>query len=122
MGVPVIQDEQTSGTNPIRLNPDQLVAASRLAKGLGRYLDRAKEEPLFVTRGPGIEVVMMNIEHYRDLLERLEDAYLTALLLQRKEEARRTGSKSVSLDEAMREFGLNPETGEPIDADGDVDG
>lgn len=86
----------------LKLDRKSMVSSSELARNLSKLLDKSKESPLFVMKNNEIENIIMSIDHYEELIERisflenyLEDQIILKEISQRKE--------SFNLKEALSE-------------------
>ena len=71
----------------LRIDRDHMVSSSEIVRNFSKILDKTKESPLFITRNNDIEGIMMDIEEYEMLLEKieflknqLEDAYIEEII------------------------------------------
>jgi PHD/YefM family antitoxin component YafN of YafNO toxin-antitoxin module len=69
-----------------------MVSSSEVVRNFSEMLDKSKEGPLFIMRNNDIEGIMMDIEEYEMLLEKieflenqLEDSYIEEIVKDRKE-------------------------------------
>ncbi|SHN19372.1 type II toxin-antitoxin system Phd/YefM family antitoxin [Halanaerobium congolense] len=76
----------------LRIDRDHMVSSSEIVRNFSKMLDKTKESPLFITRNNDIEGIMMDIEEYEMLLEKiefledqLEDAHMEEVIAKRKE-------------------------------------
>ncbi|HLV10453.1 MAG TPA: type II toxin-antitoxin system Phd/YefM family antitoxin [Halanaerobiales bacterium] len=76
----------------LKINRKNMVSSSDLVRNFSTMLDRTKESPLFIMRNNNIEGIMMDIEEYEMLLERieylenkLEDAFIEEIVAERKQ-------------------------------------
>jgi len=76
----------------LRINRENMVSSSELVRNFSEMLDKSKEGPLFIMRNNDIESIMIDIEEYEMLLEkieylenRLEDSYIEEIVEERKE-------------------------------------
>ncbi|MCK8824866.1 type II toxin-antitoxin system Phd/YefM family antitoxin [Fuchsiella alkaliacetigena] len=86
----------------LRIDRDHMVSSSELVRNFSQMLDKSKEGPLFIMRNNDVEGIMMDIEEYEMLLEKieylenqLEDSYIENAVKDRKE--------NFSLDETITE-------------------
>ena len=86
----------------LKLDRKSMVSSSELARNLSKLLDKSKESPLFVMKNNEIENIIMSIDHYEELIERisflenyLEDQIIFKEISKRKE--------SFNLKEALSE-------------------
>ncbi len=77
----------------LKIDRDHLVSSSEIVRNFSKMLDKAKESPLFITRNNDIEGIIMDIEEYEMLLEKiayledkLEDSYIEEIVSERKED------------------------------------
>lgn len=77
----------------LKIDRDHLVSSSEIVRNFSKMLDKAKESPLFITRNNDIEGIIMDIEEYEMLLEKiayledqLEDSYIEEIVMERKED------------------------------------
>ena len=76
----------------LRINRENMVSSSELVRNFSEMLDKSKEGPLFIMRNNDIESIMIDIEEYEMLLEKieylenqLEDSYIEEIVEERKE-------------------------------------
>jgi PHD/YefM family antitoxin component YafN of YafNO toxin-antitoxin module len=76
----------------LRIDREHMVSSSEIVCNFSKMLDKTKESPLFITRNNDIEDIMMDIEEYEMLLEKiefledqLEDAHMEEVIAKRKE-------------------------------------
>lgn len=81
---------------------DNMVSSSDLVRNFSQMLDKSKEKPIFIMRNNDIEGIMMDIEEYEMMLEKieylenqLEDSYIKNKIKNRKE--------NFKLDDAVKE-------------------
>ncbi len=91
----------------LKIDRDNLVSSSEIVRNFSKMLDKAKEAPLFITRNNDIEGIIMDIEEYEMLLEKiayledqLEDSYIEEIIMERKEDF--NIENSVDEEEVMR--------------------
>jgi len=77
----------------LEIDRDNMVSSSELVRNFSEMLDKSKEAPLFIMRNNDIESIMMDIEEYEMLLEKieylenkLEDAYIEEQIKERRED------------------------------------
>lgn len=77
----------------LRINRDNMVSSSEVVRNFSKMLDQTKEAPLFIMRNNDIEGIMMDIEEYEMLLEKieylenqLEDSYVEEIVKKRKKD------------------------------------
>jgi len=58
----------------VKFSPGQMVSSTRLVRALAECLDRAQEQPLFITNRNKVVVVLISLEEYRRLLKGDKDA------------------------------------------------
>ncbi len=75
----------------LEINRENMVSSSELVRNFSKMLDKSKENPLFIMRNSDIEGIMMDIEEYEMLLEKieflenlLEDSLITEKIKKRK--------------------------------------
>lgn len=56
----------------LRIQREDMVSSSECVRNFSRMLDRVKDKPLFIVRNNDIEGIMMDIEEYEMLMERME--------------------------------------------------
>ena len=76
----------------LRINRENMVSSSELVRNFSEMLDKSKEGPLFIMRNNDIESIMIDIEEYEMLLEKieylenkLEDAFIEEVVAERKQ-------------------------------------
>ncbi len=76
----------------LKIDRSNMVSSSEFVRNFSAMLDKAKEAPLFIMRNNDIEGIMMDIEEYEMLLEKieylenkLEDAFIEEVIAERKE-------------------------------------
>ena len=76
----------------LEVDRENMVSSSEVVRNFSKMLDKSKETPLFIMRNNDIEGIMMDIEEYEMLLEKieylenkLEDAYIEEKVKERKE-------------------------------------
>ena len=76
----------------LRINRENMVSSSELVRNFSEMLNISKEGPLFIMRNNDIESIMIDIEEYEMLLEKieylenqLEDSYIEEIVEERKE-------------------------------------
>ncbi|RAK11236.1 antitoxin Phd_YefM of type II toxin-antitoxin system [Halanaerobium saccharolyticum] len=76
----------------LRIDRDNMVSSSEIVRNFSEMLDKTKETPLFITRNNDIEAIIMNIEEYEILLEKieflenqLESTHIEEIIAKRKE-------------------------------------
>ena len=76
----------------LRINRDNMISSSEFVRNFSEMLDKSKEGPLFIMRNNNIESIMIDIEEYEMLLEKienlenqLEDSYIEEIVKDRKE-------------------------------------
>ena len=76
----------------LRIDRDNMVSSSEFVRNFSKMLDKTKEAPLFIMRNNDIEGIMMDIEEYEMLLEKieflenqLEDSYIGEIVERRKQ-------------------------------------
>jgi PHD/YefM family antitoxin component YafN of YafNO toxin-antitoxin module len=86
----------------LRIDREHLVSSSEIVRNFSKMLDKSKEGPLFIMRNNDVEGIMMDIEEYEMLLEKieylenqLEDSYIKNKVKDRKQ--------NFNLDEAIKE-------------------
>lgn len=91
----------------LEIDRDNMVSSSEVVRNFSKMLDKSKENPLFIMRNNDIEGIMMDIEEYEMLLEKIE--YLENLLedeyIEDKVKARKQDfdvDKAVKEEEVMR--------------------
>jgi len=77
----------------LKIDRDHMVSSSEFVRNFSKMLDKSKEAPLFITRNNDIEGIMMDIEEYEILLEKieflenqLEDIHIEEIIAKRKED------------------------------------
>ena len=95
----------------LRLNRNQMVSSTDMARRFAEYLDRAdkKGERLYVTRNNQIEAVLLNVEDFERLQvleEIVEYAAISELVAEREAEE----EIEVDLEALLRDEGLDPES------------
>jgi PHD/YefM family antitoxin component YafN of YafNO toxin-antitoxin module len=98
--------------DPVVFGPRQLVSSSKLVRSLGTYLDQTKKRPVFIMRDQEVEAVLINIEEYRELLEKeaeVEELYDIVVAVRRLAEHLQSGDKFIEFDDIMKEFNLTRE-------------
>ncbi len=77
----------------LSVNRENMISSTEVVRNFSKILDKSKESPVFIMRNNDIEGIMMDIEEYEMLLEKiehlenkLEDAYIAKELKGRKEE------------------------------------
>ena len=76
----------------LNVERENMVSSTDVVRNFSKMLDKSKESPVFIMRNNDIEGIMMDIEEYEMLLEKieylenqLEDAYIMKDLKERKE-------------------------------------
>ena len=76
----------------LRINSENMVSSSELVRNFNEMLDKSKESPVFIMCNNDIESIMIDIEEYEMLLEKieylenqLEDSYIEEIVEERKE-------------------------------------
>lgn len=76
----------------LRINRRNMVSSSEFVRNFSTMLDKTKESPLFIMRNNDIEGIMMDIEEYEMLLEKieylenkLEDTFIEEVVAERKQ-------------------------------------
>lgn len=76
----------------LRIDRRNMVSSSEFVRNFSAMLDKSKESPLFIMRNNDIEGIMMDIEEYEMLLEKieylenkLEDAFIEEVVTKRKQ-------------------------------------
>ncbi len=76
----------------LRIDRGNMVSSSEFVRNFSTMLDKTKESPLFIMRNNDIEGIMMDIEEYEMLLEKieylenkLEDAFIEEVVTKRKQ-------------------------------------
>jgi PHD/YefM family antitoxin component YafN of YafNO toxin-antitoxin module len=76
----------------LSVNRENMISSTEVVRNFSKILDKSKESPVFIMRNNDIEGIMMDIEEYEMLLEKieylenkLEDAYIAKELKGRKE-------------------------------------
>ena len=76
----------------LKFDRKSMVSSSELVRNLSKLLDKSKESPLFVMKNNEIENIIMSVDHYEELIERisflenyLEDQIILKEISQRKE-------------------------------------
>ena len=76
----------------LSVNRENMISSTEVVRNFSKILDKSKESPIFIMRNNDIEGIMMDIEEYEMLLEKieylenkLEDAYIAKELKGRKE-------------------------------------
>ncbi len=76
----------------LSVNRENMISSTEVVRNFSKVLDKSKESPVFIMRNNDIEGIMMDIEEYEMLLEKieylenkLEDAYIAKELKGRKE-------------------------------------
>ena len=76
----------------LRIDRRNMVSSSEFVRNFSTMLDKSKESPLFIMRNNDIEGIIMDIEEYEMLLEKieylenkLEDALVEEIVAKRKE-------------------------------------
>ncbi|TDX43020.1 type II toxin-antitoxin system Phd/YefM family antitoxin [Orenia marismortui] len=76
----------------LSVNRENMISSTEVVRNFSKVLDKSKESPVFIMRNNDIEGIMMDIEEYEMLLEKieylenqLEDAYIMKELKERKE-------------------------------------
>ena len=77
----------------LKINRENMVSSSEFVRNFSRMLDKTKESPLFIMRNNDIEGIMMDIEEYEMLLEKieylenqLENSYIEEIVKERKQD------------------------------------
>jgi len=76
----------------LRIDRGNMVSSSEIVRNFSAMLDKTKESPLFIMRNNDIEGIMMDIEEYEMLLEKieylenkLEDSFIEGIVTKRKQ-------------------------------------
>lgn len=76
----------------LSVNRENMISSTEIVRNFSKILDKSKESPVFIMRNNDIEGIMMDIEEYEMLLEKieylenkLEDTYIAKELEERKE-------------------------------------
>lgn len=76
----------------LSVNRENMISSTEVVRNFSKVLDKSKESPIFIMRNNDIEGIMMDIEEYEMLLEKieylenkLEDAYIAKELKGKKE-------------------------------------
>ena len=76
----------------LRIDRGNMVSSSEFVRNFSTMLDKIKESPLFIMRNNDIEGIMMDIEEYEMLLEKieylenkLEDSFIEEIVKGRKQ-------------------------------------
>ena len=76
----------------LRIDRRNMVSSSEFVRNFSAMLDKSKEAPLFIMRNNDIEGIMMDIEEYEMLLEKieylenkLEDSFIEEVVTKRKQ-------------------------------------
>ncbi|MBM7556541.1 type II toxin-antitoxin system Phd/YefM family antitoxin [Halanaerobacter jeridensis] len=86
----------------LEIDRDNMVSSSEVVRNFSKMLDKSKENPLFIMRNNDIEGIMMDIEEYEMLLEKIE--YLENLLEDEYiEDGIKDRKKEFDLDDAIEE-------------------
>ncbi|MGM0411157.1 MAG: type II toxin-antitoxin system Phd/YefM family antitoxin [Bacillota bacterium] len=77
----------------LRIDRENMVSSSEFVRNFSKMLDKSKEGPLFIMRNNDIEGIMMDIDDYEMLLEKieylenqLEDSYIEDIVEERKKD------------------------------------
>ncbi|MGM0445149.1 MAG: type II toxin-antitoxin system Phd/YefM family antitoxin [Bacillota bacterium] len=77
----------------LRIDREYMVSSSEIVRNFSKMLDKTKESPLFITKNNDIEGIMMDIEDYEMLLEKIEylenyfeDTYIEKTIKNRKKD------------------------------------
>lgn len=75
----------------LRIDRRNMVSSSEFVRNFSAMLERSKESPLFIMRNNDIEGIIMDIEEYEMLLEKieylenkLEDSFIEKVVVKRK--------------------------------------
>jgi len=84
----------------VRIERDRMVKVSELHNDTSKWIKAAKEGPLFIMRYADPEAVLIGIDAFEELLDRLQ---LKASLERRE----RASKEKISLEELQRRYGLS---------------
>lgn len=75
----------------LRIDREFMVSSSEIVRNFSKMLDKTKESPEFITKNNDIEGIMMDIEDYEMLLEKIEylENYLKDLNIKNKVKKRK---------------------------------
>jgi len=100
--------------DPVLFGPTQLVSSTKLVRNLSSYLDLAQKKPVFVARDQEVEVVLISIEEYRQLLreeEKVERLYHAVVALRRLVENQKSSQSLLTTDDVLSNLGLGQSGG-----------
>ena len=100
--------------DPVLFGPTQLVSSTKLVRNLSSYLDLAQKKPVFVARDQEVEVVLISIEEYRQLLreeEKVERLYHAVVALRRLVENQKSSQSLLTTDDVLSNLGLDQSGG-----------
>lgn len=94
----------------LRLDRNQMVSSTDMARRFSEYLDRAgnQAERLFVTRNNQIEAVLLNVEDF-ERLQAFEEVVEHLMVGQTVAERRNEPEVEVDLKVMLRDEGLDPD-------------
>jgi prevent-host-death family protein len=70
----------------LKIDRKSMVSSSELVRNLSKLLDETKKGPLFVMKNNEIENIIMSIDHYEELMEKIEylENYLEDQMMQKE--------------------------------------
>ena len=83
----------------VKIERDRLVKVSELHQDTSKWVEAAQEGPLFIMRYGNPEAVLIGIEAFEELLDRLQ---LKAELARREKQSK----GKISLEELQRRYGV----------------
>ncbi len=83
----------------LKIERDRLVKVSELHQDTSKWVEAAKEGPLFIMRYGDPEAILIGIEAFEELLDRLQ---LKAELARREQQS----AEKIPLEELQRRYGV----------------
>lgn len=56
----------------LNINRENMISSTEIVRNFSNVLNRSKESPIYIMRNNDIEGVILNIEAYEELLEKIE--------------------------------------------------
>lgn len=54
----------------VKFSPNQMVSTTKIVRTFAECLEKAQEQPIFITRANEVVGVLMSLDEYRKLLEK----------------------------------------------------